>query len=644
MFKGKSKSDGKVETESSASGTARWVARHEWTIVGGLAILAFLMGCIGYFQVMVFTDSGGEHTWWDPVYASLQLFIFEGPDATGQWPLHLQIARALAPMVLLYTAAVAIFKQLDTEIALYKLHFYRRRFVVVCGIGEVGYRIARDYCLNSDKIVVTIDREADNPLAAELAHYGAINLVGNALDPLTLLKSRVMYAKEVFLCTSDDQANISAAKTIERLCRRIGKHELARLAVIASRGEAEIAGEPASVGLRAFLCVDEPDLYEMFSNHTFFSSNSTRFSVRLFNRSETFARNIFRLCAPDMYYLPADRSVPPMNILIVGFGPLVRELILQTALTAHYPDFRSARVTVLCKEGRRTEVARFFHSYPHLDKILEIAVVYDDAMTVTGQRWQELQDSGNFSVAYVAADNDVEGTLTARRLVRLNRLQNMPLLYFVVCLNQQTFLAEIIDDDFQPISEDKSALPPHAPIEYFEALDETVSIDIIVNDALDGMARALHNSYMKTLFDMGETLETNASLLPWSELPAHKKKANQHAAAHMQVKLRCSGCESVPLEDPRDEVPFPVGIENMDVLAQLEHRRWMAEKYLAGYSYGTVRDEDHMLHPDLIPWEDLGESDREKDRNNIRQIPELMQRQGHKICLSAQHPGPKPEL
>ena len=58
-----------------------FIARHEWTVVGLLAVLAFVLGCIGYAQTMIFASAGGDHTWWDVIYASLQLFIFEGPEA-----------------------------------------------------------------------------------------------------------------------------------------------------------------------------------------------------------------------------------------------------------------------------------------------------------------------------------------------------------------------------------------------------------------------------------------------------------------------------------------------------------------------------------------------------------------------------------
>ncbi len=606
------------------SDPAGFFARHEWTIVGLLAVLAFLLGCIGYAQVMTFTSAGGEYTWWDVFHASLRLFIFEGPDATGGWPVYLQIARALAPLVVLYTAAKAVWNYVRQEVALYLLLLRKRRFVVVCGIGETGFRIARDYCLNSDKRVVVIDKDPLNALAASLQNYGAIVVWGNAMDPLTLQKSRVVYAKELFLCTSDDKANIAIAKNAERLTRHISESETRRLELIVERGEGSVSGPPVHLGLRCFLCVDDPDIYEVFSAHSFFETNTSRFAIRLFNRRETVARNVFRLCAPDLYYRPVTAANPVMHILFVGFEALDRELILQTALTAHYTDFRLPRVTVLCPIDQRENVSRFLHRYPHIQKTLDIEFVYEDPMTITEQQWLKMQSMAAFSVCYVAMSSDVEAILSARRLNRLRRNAGLASLNFVVCLNQQSFLAEIIDDDFAAITRDKSLLPDYAPIEYFETLDETISIDIVVDEALDAMARTLHNAYLRSQLLQGSSPDSNASLAAWADLPAHKKKANQHAAAHIDVKLRICNCKVCEKDDALSEAIFPPDRKTLDQLAELEHRRWMAEKYIVGYSYGRVRDEERMWHPDLISWEELSEVDREKDRDTIRQIPELL--------------------
>jgi len=608
------------------------IARHEWTLVGLLAVLAFVLGCIGYSQIMVFADAGGPNTLWDVAYASLQLFIFEAGDESAGWPLYLQIARALAPIIVLYTAAKAVWNMVNDEVALYMLLFYKRRYVVICGIGETGFRIARDYCLNSDKRVVVVDNDPLNAMAAELKNYGAIIVCGNAMDPLVLLKAQVIYAKELFLCTSDDKANIAIAKNAERLTRRLTDAEVSKLETIAQRREPSIGGEAPDVSLRCFLCVDSPDIYEVFSVHSFFEINSSRFAIRLFNRRETIARNIFRLCAPDLYYRPAGRANEPMHILFIGFQALVREMILQAALTAHYTDFRLPKVTVLCQSSDGDRVERFRHRHPHLDKTVEIDFVFADPMTIKPDHWHQMQTSTHFDVAYVSLEKDVESILSARRLNRLRRHSGLPPLNFVVCLNQQNFLAEIIDDDFKPILMDKIGLPEHEPIEYFECLDQTISIDVIVNEALDVLARTLHNAYLNTQLARGGQLRENASLTPWSQLPTHKKKANQHAAAHVDVKLRIANCVARNVDDIEPEVVFPPDDLIMELLAQLEHRRWMADKYLAGYSYGKVRDEDRMLHPDLIPWEQLSEADKEKDRDNIRQIPRLLKLQGQKVC------------
>jgi len=624
--------DQAAREKQADSEQASFVVRHEWTLVGLLAVAAFALGCIGFAQTLTFEAQGGPSTAWDVVYSSFRMFIFEAPDETAGWPLYLQIARALAPMVVLYTAAKAVWNMVKEEVALYGLLFRKRQFVVVCGIGETGFRIARDYCLNTQKRVVVIDNDPLNAMAAALRNYGAIHICGNAMDPLVLSKSRVIYAKELFLCTSDDKANIAIAKNAERLTRRLKPGEAKHLEAKAGKREPAIGGEPPDTSLRCFLAVDSPDIYEVFTVHSFFEINSSRFAIRLFNRRETIARNIFRLCAPDLYYRPAGRANEPMHILFIGFQALVREMILQAALTAHYTDFRLPNITVLCEADDADRIERFLHRYPHLEKTVELNFVHADPMTITPDRWHDMQTSTHFDVCYVSLQKDVESILSARRLNKLRRHSKLRPLNFVVCLNQQNFLAEIIDDDFQPIDLQKRDLPEYEPIEYFECLDETISIDVVVNEALDVLARTLHNAYLNTQLENGATLRSNASLIPWSELPAHKKKANQHAAAHMDVKLRIANCIAMDLDAEEPEAVFPPDDLMMELLAQLEHRRWMADKYLAGYSYGEVRDEDRMLHPDLIPWEELTEADKEKDRDNIRQIPPLLKLQDQKIC------------
>jgi hypothetical protein len=626
--------DGNRERREQLSKRKSFFVRHEWTVIGLTAAATFLLGCVGYAQVFEFGPETGQHTFWDIVYASLQLFIFEAPDATAGWPVFLQLARAVAPLIVLYSAALALWSKVGTQVALYGLLTRKRRFVVVCGVGETGFRIARDYCLNSDKRVVVVERDTQNALVAELAGYGAIVVHGNAMDPLVLMRAQAVYAKELFLCTSDDKDNIAIAKAVDRLTRSLGEREVAAMERIARRYEPQLGDEPPSVALRCFVCVDTPDVLEVFKKHSFFETHSTRLSIRLFNRRETIARNVFRVCAPDMYYRPSTVDDSPMHVLFIGFEALTRELILQLALTAHYLDFRKPRVTVLCREYREDSVERFLYRFPHLRDVIEIDFVYEDPLTISEEKWRSLQSAGVFSVGYVAMHSDVEAILSARRLNRLRRLMELDPLNFVVCLNQQNTLAEIIDDDFLPIATDKQALPDFEPIEYFETLDYTLSIDIVVNEELDLMARALHYAYLKAQTTRGEGAEANASVTPWSELPAHKKKANQHAAAHMDVKLRLCDLRSVNFDSPAPEAIFPSNNEILEKLAQLEHRRWMADKYLAGYSYGVTRDEDRMLHPDLVDWDALTEADKDKDRENILAMPALLQSVGQK--LSAQ--------
>ena len=56
----------------------------------------------------------------------------------------------------------------------------------------------------------------------------------------------------------------------------------------------------------------------------------------------------------------------------------------------------------------------------------------------------------------------------------------------------------------------------------------------------------------------------------------------------------------------------------------VECRRWCAERFLAGWRWGPEKDREHRVSPDLVPWEDLPETVREYDREQVRGIPALV--------------------
>jgi hypothetical protein len=109
------------EEQSLASERESFFVRHEWTILGLLAVFTFCIGCVGFREVMLPGVSDGEYTWWDVPYASIKLFIIDGPDETAGWPLYLQLMRAIAPVIVIYTAVKAVWSVAGQQVALYGL-------------------------------------------------------------------------------------------------------------------------------------------------------------------------------------------------------------------------------------------------------------------------------------------------------------------------------------------------------------------------------------------------------------------------------------------------------------------------------------------------------------------------------------------
>jgi hypothetical protein len=72
----------------------------------------------------------------------------------------------------------------------------------------------------------------------------------------------------------------------------------------------------------------------------------------------------------------------------------------------------------------------------------------------------------------------------------------------------------------------------------------------------------------------------------------------------------------------------------LEILAEAEHNRWMQSKFEDGWAYASESDRAKKLHKLLISWDKLPEEKKEKDRDLVRGIPEILARAGYAIVKS----------
>ena len=170
----------------------------------------------------------------------------------------------------------------------------------------------------------------------------------------------------------------------------------------------------------------------------------------------------------------------------------------------------------------------------------------------------------------------------------------------------------------------------------FGMLEKLLSREILVDAAIDVLARAWHDEYRKTLPPERHDAPANR---PWPELPEFYKMSNRRACDHLPIKLAQAGLrmEEVPvwktidLKDENTEEPIVVALtaEEIDLLAHLEHRRWLIERRLLGWRHGQKRSETKRLNPLLVEWTKLPEADREQRRQETADLPKMLAGAGY---------------
>ena len=121
--------------------------------------------------------------------------------------------------------------------------------------------------------------------------------------------------------------------------------------------------------------------------------------------------------------------------------------------------------------------------------------------------------------------------------------------------------------------------------------------------------------------------------------------SNRMAAIHFGVKLACLGYELVPpgTDDPANAVAgVALADEWLEVLTRMEHNRWVAEKLMAGESYGP-RSKTPPRRPQICTWKAMADDEelkKDKDEGHpqsdmlIKLIKKAVSTLGGEMALS----------
>jgi hypothetical protein len=141
-------------------------------------------------------------------------------------------------------------------------------------------------------------------------------------------------------------------------------------------------------------------------------------------------------------------------------------------------------------------------------------------------------------------------------------------------------------------------------------------------ETLETLARTIHEDFLRREGHRLEASDADLSVLPWESLPETLRDSNRDQASDIERKLQAVGCEAIRASSPGPTLEF--SDPEVELLARMEHDRWVAERRRDGWTLGPHRDVSHKTSPYLVPWAELSDHARDLDRETVRRIPKFL--------------------
>ncbi|GAA2360322.1 RyR domain-containing protein [Nonomuraea africana] len=532
-----------------------------------LVVASFVLGFTGFAAFL-----GPGSSVFDLVYYSLQLFVLDpAPFDVDHEPLGwaLEVARFTAPAATIYALVAGLLLLFSTEIR--RLRARRSRgHAVICGTGPIAGVLTQR--------LRTAGRGVVQIAAAPSADMGVLHVVGDPRDAAVLRAAGIERAAVLYACEADSATNTAIA---------LAAHALPR---------------PRARPLAAYGLISDPDMCAALRARRLGLTRPTGLHLDFFNPDALAARVL----------LKNDPLDEPAPVMIIGLGAFGRTLLLELARQwrLRAPTAGPLPVTVVDADAT-SAVATLSTRHDLLLKACELTtadlepeqVSLPDALR--GGPWRRVY------VCYPDQDLALKTALTSLRL-----WGGGPGSLVVRVDHAAAFDAGLLEG-------------LDGALRVFPVTDAAADPGLIAEDLVETLAMAAHTHYLADQASRGGRRSLNASLVPWEELEEDKKESNRLLAEDIGRKLKEVGCALGPRVDP--DLGFAFTGEEIEILAEMEHVRWVRMMLARGWTNGPLRDDARRTHPDIGDWATLSATAKEKDRDTVRNLPDILAIAGFQV-------------
>lgn len=580
-----------------------FLKHHSTIIFASMWVLAYILGFIGYFES--YAKLGENKSIIDIIYTTMQLFLINYKLTVSPPSFALQIARFLAPVMMFSAVILLLIKHFHENVKVFRIKYLFRNHVIVCGMSLLGPILATNFSREGKKVVVIENKPTDEDIE-KWEDEGAIVLKGEAKEERTLKRAGFSNANLIIAVTKNDGDNAEIAMKAREIHAKKKGPFTCVVHVVDTRLAPLLRAKLTGINIE---------------NH---------FRIEFFNIFERAGEIVLRNNKiSDMMAEGATEK----RLLLIGLGRMGESVLIRASKIRRSDAGGKERLSVTVIDRKAIEKqGLFLKKYPSLEKYAEIEALAFEIHSKEFLEGSFLFRDGKCDIAAVLVCFEDE-SLNLYTALEINEKINtyfrnlqmqIPSIPIIIRTRDTTGINRFLNK-IGPDSHDLKNLKS------FALIDETCRSEEIENGLYEQIAKAVHKNYLAMMKEENGHGGGVENFVPWDELDKEIQDSNLQQAEGIAYKINKIGCTIIP-ENDWDAPLFTFTDEELCVLANFEHTRWMEEKLEKGWTYGNVRDNERKLHPCIVSWEDLSKEEREKDFYAVRNIPVILQEAGLTIA------------